>query len=148
MKDSQRQRRSTAALLLAAGIAAIALPAVRRDIASELAARADRQRLVASLDELAAADLVRAKSIAADLPAALAIPLGQALAPLEVLAARIQSSSVEVAGAAGAVKRISSELAAGSSQQSASVVEITAAMEELAQTAAQIVGNAEPPSRR
>ena len=134
--------RSTAALLLAAGIAAIALPALRRDIASELAARADRQRLVASLDELAAADLVRAKSLAAELPAALAVPLGQALAPLEVLAARIQSSSVEVAGAAGAVKRISSELAAGSSQQSASVVEITAAMEELAQTAAQIAGNA------
>ena len=56
---------------------------------------------------------------------------------------RIQRSSVEVAGAAGAVKRIASELAAGSSEQSASVVEITAAMEELAQTASQIAGNAE-----
>ena len=135
--------RSTAALLLAVGTVAIALPVARRHFAEQVAARADRRRLVASLDELAAADMVRAKVFAASLPAAFAVPLGQALAPLEVLATRIQSSSVEVAGAAGAVKRIASELAAGSSQQSASVVEITAAMEELTQTAAQIAGNAE-----
>jgi len=135
--------RSTAALLVAALVIAAALPSIRRSFALRTAKRADRERLVASMDELAAADLVRAKVIAADLPAALSAPLGEALAPLEVLAARIQSSSVEVAGAAGAVKRIASELAAGSSQQSASVVEITAAMEELAQTATQIAGNAE-----
>jgi methyl-accepting chemotaxis protein len=135
--------RSTAALLLAAGLAAIVLPSALRGIAGRAAARSDRRRLVSSLDELAAADLVRAKAAADELPAALALPLGQALAPLEVLAARIQSSSVEVAGAAGSVKRIASELAAGSSEQSASVVEITAAMEELAQTATQIAGNAE-----
>lgn len=135
--------RSTAALLAAAAVVAAAWPGIRRSFALRAAKRADRGRLLASLDELAAADLVRAKAIAADLPPALAVPLGEALAPLEVLASRIQSSSVEVAGAAGAVKRIASELAAGSSEQSASVVEITAAMEELAQTATQIAGNAE-----
>ena len=135
--------RSTAALLGAALTVALSLPAIRRSFDLRAAKQADRLRLVASLDELAAADLVRAKTIAADLPAALSVPLGEALAPLEVLASRIQGSSVEVAGAAGAVKRIASELAAGSSEQSASVVEITAAMEELAQTATQIAGNAE-----
>jgi methyl-accepting chemotaxis protein len=135
--------RSTAALLLAAAVIGIAQPAIRRGLAARTALQEDRRRLLASLDELAAADLVRAKAIAADLPASLAVPLSEALAPLEVLASRIQSSSVEVAGAAGAVKRIASELAAGSSEQSASVVEITAAMEELAQTATQIAGNAE-----
>lgn len=135
--------RSTAALLLAAVVVAVGMPAIRRSFALRATKQADRGRLIASLDELAAADLVRAKAIAVALPPALAVPLGEALAPLEVLASRIQSSSVEVAGAAGAVKRIASELAAGSSQQSASVVEITAAMEELAQTATQIAGNAE-----
>ncbi|MEO8198089.1 MAG: hypothetical protein ABI689_15330, partial [Thermoanaerobaculia bacterium] len=126
--------RSSAALLAAALVGVAALPGIRRSFAARTAKQADRVRLVASLDELAAADLVRARAIAADLPPALAVPLGEALAPLEVLATRIQRSSVEVAGAAGAVKRIASELAAGSSEQSASVVEITAAMEELAQT--------------
>ncbi|MDQ1346639.1 MAG: Methyl-accepting transducer protein, partial [Acidobacteriota bacterium] len=135
--------RSTAAILAAALVGAAGLPAIRRSFSLRTAKQADRRRLIASLDELAAADLVRAKAIAADLPVAFAVPLGEALAPLEVLATRIQSSSVEVAGAAGAVKRIASELAAGSSEQSASVVEITAAMEELAQTATQIAGNAE-----
>ncbi|MEO7794785.1 MAG: methyl-accepting chemotaxis protein [Thermoanaerobaculia bacterium] len=135
--------RSTGALLIAALVVAAAQPAIRRSFAARAAKLSDRRRLVASLDELAAADLVRAKAIAAELPPGLAVPMGEALAPLEVLASRIQSSSVEVAGAAGAVKRIASELAAGSSEQSASVVEITAAMEELAQTATQIAGNAE-----
>ena len=49
---------------------------------------------------------------------------------------------VEVAAAANAVNEIASELASGSSQQAASVVEITAAMEELARTASQIAENA------
>jgi methyl-accepting chemotaxis protein len=134
---------SSAAILIAALAIALGLPTVRRSLAARATKQADRVRLVASLDELAAADLVRAKAIAADLPPTISVPLGEALAPLEVLATRIQRSSVEVASAAGAVKRISSELAAGSSEQSASVVEITAAMEELAQTATQIAGNAE-----
>ena len=47
-----------------------------------------------------------------------------------------------MASAADAVNEIASELASGSSQQAASVVEITAAMEELARTASQIAENA------
>ena len=135
--------RSTAALALLGLVVVAGMPAIRAWFAERAAEERDRSRLVASLDELAAADLVRARALAAELPATMAAPLGEALAPLEVLAARIQRSSVEVASAAGAVKRIASELAAGSSEQSASVVEITAAMEELAQTATQIAGNAQ-----
>ena len=59
-----------------------------------------------------------------------------------MLAQQIQDSSIEVASAADAVNEIASELASGSSQQAASVVEITAAMEELARTASQIAENA------
>ncbi|MEO8275599.1 MAG: methyl-accepting chemotaxis protein [Thermoanaerobaculia bacterium] len=134
--------RATASLLGAGVASALTLPALLRESRERAAGRAHRNGLIASLAELASADLVRAKSLAGNLPRSIAIPLGEALAPIEVLATRIQRSSVEVAGAAGAVKRIASELAAGSSQQSASVVEITAAMEELAQTATQIAGNA------
>ena len=61
---------------------------------------------------------------------------------LSQLAQQIQDSSIEVASAADAVNEIASELASGSSQQAASVVEITAAMEELARTASQIAENA------
>ena len=60
---------------------------------------------------------------------------------LAALIQQIQSASVEVAGAAGTVKRTSSELASASSQQAAAVVEITASTEELARTAGQIAAN-------
>lgn len=139
--------RAAAGAAVGLGALALALPAAlarRAPPGARAAADAvDRQRLAVSLGELAAGDLVRAGRAAEPLPAELAAALATALAPLEVLALRIQRSSVEVAGSASAVKRIASELAAGSSQQSASVVEITAAMEELAQTASQIAGNAE-----
>jgi methyl-accepting chemotaxis protein len=99
--------------------------------------------LVGALDELAAGDLVRSRRAAGALSGELASATLSALVPIEVLALRLQRTSVEVAGAATGVQRISSELAAGSSQQAASVVEITAAMEELAQTATQIASTAE-----
>lgn len=134
--------RTTAAVAITLAAAAV-LAAARRAPAEQRDIEADRVRLAASLEELATGDLVRAGRVARGLPDRLAAALASALVPLEVLARRIQHSSVEVAGSAGAVKRIASELAAGSSQQSASVVEITAAMEELAQTASQIAGNAE-----
>ncbi len=60
---------------------------------------------------------------------------------LAALIQQIQSSSVEVAAAAGTVQRTSSELASASSQQAAAVVEITASTEELARTAGQIAAN-------
>ncbi|HSM13323.1 MAG TPA: methyl-accepting chemotaxis protein [Thermoanaerobaculia bacterium] len=135
--------RALAGLLLAGAVTALALPPLAGLARGRELARTVRARLIGSLDHLAAGDLVAAKRVARQLPDEVASPFTMALASLEVLAERIQRSSVEVAAAAGSVQRISSELAAGSSEQSASVVEITAAMEELAQTASQIAGNAE-----
>lgn len=56
---------------------------------------------------------------------------------------RIQERSLEVAVVGGEVQATSADLASGFSQQSAAVVEITATIEELARTAAQISQNAE-----
>ncbi len=61
---------------------------------------------------------------------------------LAALIQQIQSSSVDVATAAGTVQRTSSELASASSQQAAAVVQITATTEELARTARQIATSA------
>jgi hypothetical protein len=55
---------------------------------------------------------------------------------------QIQTSSVEVATSARTVHETAAELATGSSQQAAAVVEITATTEELARTAGQIAVNA------
>ena len=134
--------RAAAGGALAVIVFAVALPAARRGWFGE-DDDTHRVRIVDSLTELAAGDLVRSRQQAEQLPPDDAAALATALGPLEVLAQRIQRSSVEVSGAASAVKRIASELAAGSSEQAASVVEITAAMEQLAQTASQIAGNAE-----
>ena len=98
--------------------------------------------LIAAFDQLGAGDLVRAVEHAQDLPARLAEISRAASDALSHLAQQIQDSSIEVAAAADAVNEISTELASGSSEQAASVVEITAAMEELARTASQIADNA------
>lgn len=135
--------RAAAGAGVAVAALAVALLGARRGGEDDGDESGDRARLANALSELAVGDLVRARRAALGLETQDAAALATALAPLEVLAQRIQRSSVEVAGAARTVKRIAAELAAGSSQQSASVVEITAAMEELAQTASQIAGNAE-----
>ncbi len=98
--------------------------------------------LVEALDRLRDGDLVNCAQQSQSLPGRLASALTNSTNSLDVLAQQIQSSSIEVASAAGSVNEIASELASGSSQQAASVVEITAAMEELARTASQIAGNA------
>lgn len=98
--------------------------------------------LVSSLDRLRAGDLVNCAEHADRLPGKVAIAFGNATNALDVLAQQIQRSSIEVAASANSVNEIASELASGSSQQAASVVEITAAMEELARTAAMIAENA------
>jgi methyl-accepting chemotaxis protein len=98
--------------------------------------------LVQALDRLRAGDLVNCSERSRELPGRLATTFSTATNSLDVLAQQIQASSVEVASAANAVNEIASELASGSSQQAASVVEITAAMEELARTAGQIAENA------
>jgi methyl-accepting chemotaxis protein len=104
------------------------------------------QRLGSSLGatflQLGGGDLVRAVAASRDLPARLAAVFSGSAEALSRLAQQIQDSSVEVASAADSVNQIASELAAGSSQQAASVVEITAAMEELARTASQIADSA------
>jgi len=86
--------------------------------------------------------LVRSTELTRGLPQRLGRMLSGASEALSALAQQIQDSSIEVASAADAVNEIASELASGSSQQAASVVEITAAMEELARTAGQIADNA------
>ena len=98
--------------------------------------------LIAAFEQLGAGDLVRSIDHTRDLPERLAKISEAASESLSQLAQQIQDSSIEVAAAADAVNEIASELASGSSQQAASVVEITAAMEELARTASQIAENA------
>jgi methyl-accepting chemotaxis protein len=98
--------------------------------------------LAEALELLRAGDLVGSGERARSLPGGVAAAFHDAAGALELLAQQIQDSSIEVAAAANSVNQIASELASGSSQQAASVVEITAAMEELARTASQIADNA------
>jgi methyl-accepting chemotaxis protein len=95
-----------------------------------------------SLEELRHGDLVSTRASAGSLPEDLRKAVDAATRALAALIQQIQSSSVEVATAAGTVQRTSSELASASSQQAAAVVEITATTEELARTAGQIATNA------
>jgi methyl-accepting chemotaxis protein len=99
-------------------------------------------RLIAAFEQLGAGDLVRSSEHTAKLPTRLARISAAASDALSSLAQQIQDSSIEVASAADAVNQVASDLASGSSQQAASVVEITAAMEQLARTASQIAESA------
>ena len=99
-------------------------------------------KLLASFEQLGAGDLVRAGEHTSKLPPRLARVSAAASNSLSSLAQQIQDSSIEVASAADAVNQVASDLASGSSEQAASVVEITAAMEELARTASQIAESA------
>jgi methyl-accepting chemotaxis protein len=98
--------------------------------------------LAEALDLMRSGDLVQSQIRAEALPAELHGVFATAAAALDMLAQQIQESSNEVAAAANSVNQIASDLASGSSEQAASVVEITAAMEQLARTASQIAGNA------
>jgi len=101
----------------------------------------ENDALTRFLDELRSGDLVAATLPVAELPEAMRDAMRGASRALAALIQQIQSSSVEVAAAAGTVQRTSSELASASSQQAAAVVEITASTEELARTAGQIAAN-------
>lgn len=109
-------------------------------------AQGDRRKLetdlISVLDALRAGDMVACAEKAEALPWGLQQAFVNAADAINALAQQIQNSSIDVASAANSVNQIASELASGSSQQAASVVEITAAMEELARTAAQIADNA------
>jgi methyl-accepting chemotaxis protein len=104
--------------------------------------RAVEEDLAQALDLLRSGDLVNSQACSASLPVQLQAAFSGATAALDMLAQQIQESSIEVAAAANSVNQIASDLASGSSEQAASVVEITAAMEELARTASQIADNA------
>ncbi len=137
-------------LLVAAAAAGVYLPLVYREQlhvgrrAGTVERRTeDVERAVGeALAALRGGDLVRCAAAAEGLPAELGQALGQATRALVLLAQQMQASSIDVAAVAGGVHQIASELASGSTQQAASVVEITAAMEQLAHTAAQIADNA------
>ncbi len=100
------------------------------------------EALRSSLEELRHGDLVAVRHPIVTLPDDMREAVDGASRALAALIQQIQSSSVEVATAAGTVQRTSSELASASSQQAAAVVEITATTEELARTAGQIANNA------
>ncbi len=87
-------------------------------------------------------DLVTALDSRQDLPSAVGDAAESAIMALGALVQQIQEVSVEVAAAANGIRGTAEDLASGSSEQAASVVEITATMEELARTAAQIASNA------
>jgi methyl-accepting chemotaxis protein len=139
-------------VFLAVGIAGVVAYGVLvfpffRDLEKRLPAGDDRwsrleRELLHAFEQLGAGDLVRSIEHTRGLPERLAQISDAASEALSQLAQQIQDSSIEVASAADAVNEIASELASGSSQQAASVVEITAAMEELARTASQIAENA------
>jgi methyl-accepting chemotaxis protein len=111
-----------------------------RAIKKDLSGSFDSLRL--SLDELRHGDLVYSLDPGSSLPPETQHALEAATRSLAGLIQQIQSSSVEVATSAGLVQETASDLASGSSQQAAAVVEITATMEELARTAGQIATNA------
>lgn len=98
--------------------------------------------LRSSLADLRAGDLVGAGSKGRGLGRDFEVPVRAALKALDGLIRQIQGGSIEVAVAAQKVEETASDLASGSSQQAAGVVEITSTMEELARTAGQIATNA------
>jgi len=133
-------------------LAAIALYALlvflpqRRLEAQHVTAREDRDRLetrfLAALERLRGGDLTSAPDALQGVSQQLAGAFTLASRSLGSLIEQIQNSSIEVAAAGGGIRTTASELASGSSQQAAAVVEITATMEELARTAGQIAYNA------
>jgi methyl-accepting chemotaxis protein len=133
-------------LLIVVGyVLAVYLP-TRRKLREYQAFRGDHDAqchaLEAALEELRHGDLVAVREPVGSLPQDMRNAVDGASRALAALIQQIQSSSVEVATAAGTVQRTSAELASASSQQAAAVVEITATTEELARTAGQIASNA------
>jgi methyl-accepting chemotaxis protein len=114
--------------------------------AGRAAANSARERLeagcVTALERVRGGDLTNAQVALESGSQQLGDAFARASQALGALIEQIQRSSIEIAAAGGTVQTTASELAAGSSQQAAAVVEITATMEELARTAGQIAHNA------
>jgi methyl-accepting chemotaxis protein len=127
-----------------------------------LPARHDREALARVADELhrledelqarlrrvEAGDLVVTSASAETVSPRVAAAFRAAAEAIAALVQQIQNASLDVAAAGGAVHANAADLASGSSQQAAGVVEITATTEELARTAAQIATNASAQARR
>lgn len=108
--------------------------------------RHDREQLAAIhevLRKLRLGDLVMPEGLLGELSSGLAESIRESTTSLTSQIQRIQERSLEIAVVGGEVQITSADLASGFSQQSAAVVEITATIEELARTAAQISQNAE-----
>ena len=121
------------------------LPQLRltREVAEERRLRqALEQGASAVLENLRAGDLEAARHASKKLSGQLGGVLSGAAASFGTAVEQIQSNSLQVALSGGRVEATANELASGSSQQAAAVVEITATMEELARSAGQIAANA------
>ncbi len=102
-----------------------------------------RARLIGVFRQLGDGDLIRAAELARTLDPDLAGGVARSVAGLATRVEQLQANSHSVAGAAEGVDRGSTVLAASSAQQAAAAGEVTAAMEELSRTAAEISEHAE-----
>ncbi len=101
-----------------------------------------------ALDALRRGDLVAARACEERLGQPFRQAMALAIRSLEGLVREIQKDSVDVAAVASSVHGTVSALASGSSQEAAAVIEITATMEELARSAAQIASGASGQAER
>ena len=130
---------------LAAHLALVSLPRVRleRELLELQQRHVDQcTALELALEEMRHGDLVRCLEPTEHLPESMNEAVEAAAHAMSALVQQIQSSSVEVATAAGTVHGTSAELVESASQQAAAVVEITASTEELARMAGQIATSA------
>ncbi len=102
-----------------------------------------RARLIRVFRQLGDGDLIRTAELARSLDPDLAGGVARAVSGLATRVEQLQANSHSVAGAAEGVERGSTLLAASSAQQAAAAGEVTAAMEELSRTAAEISEHAE-----
>lgn len=102
-----------------------------------------RARLIGVFRQLGGGDLIRTAELARSLDPDLAGGISRAVSGLATRVEQLQTNSHSVAGAAEGVERGATLLAASSAQQAAAAGEVTAAMEELSRTAAEISEHAE-----
>jgi methyl-accepting chemotaxis protein len=114
----------------------------RRLVELEAVYREQCDAIKESLEDLRYGDLVAALEHLSDLPDDMQQVMEATTGSMAGLFQQIQSSSVSVATSATGVRETAADLATGSSQQAAAVVEITATTEELARTAGTIAANA------
>jgi len=122
-----------ALLLLFVYVVLVYLPGqrVRQKLAAlESSCEVHQAALVHVLDNFRQGDLVSASMPGHELPLGIDGSVEAAISSLSGLVQQIQSVSVDVAGTANVVRATAAQLASGSSEQAASVIEITANMEE------------------